>query len=290
MSCLCAVTASRRARASGRRIARSQSDSPVAACRSRGQSRIDQGTFMRANAVVSTRSLLCVTALTLALTILGAGDARADEDDPPTRAARLSYIQGSVSFQPAGTQDWVAPPVNRPLTTGDQLWADRDSRAELQLGGSALRVGATTSLVFLNLSDHVTQVQLSAGTLIVHVRRLDDQGTYEVDTPNLAFTVLRPGTYRVVVDPNEGTTTINLRRGQGEVTGGGTAYSLYEGEDEVFAGTDQLVETAQYTSPAPDAFDAWSDGRDGRWEHSVSAQYVSPDVVGYEDLDDQGTW
>ena len=245
---------------------------------------------MRANAVVSTRSLLCVTALTLALTILGAGDARADEDDPPTRAARLSYIQGSVSFQPAGTQDWVAPPVNRPLTTGDQLWVDRDSRAELQLGGSALRVGATTSLVFLNLSDHVTQVQLSAGTLIVHVRRLDDQGTYEVDTPNLAFTVLRPGTYRVVVDPNEGTTTINLRRGQGEVTGGGTAYSLYEGEDDVFAGTDQLVETAQYTSPAPDAFDAWSDGREGRWEHSVSAQYVSPDVVGYEDLDDQGTW
>ena len=116
------------------------------------------------------------------------------------------------------------------------------------------------------------------------------QGTFEVDTPNLAFTVLRPGTYSVVVDPNGGTTTINLRRGQGEVTGGGTAYSLYEGEDDVFTGTDQLVETAQYASPAPDAFDAWSDGRDGRWEHSVSAQYVSPDVVGYEDLDDQGTW
>jgi hypothetical protein len=246
--------------------------------------------FMRANAVVSTRSLLRVTILTLALAVLGAAAARADENDPPTRAARLSYIQGSVSFQPAGTQDWVAAPVNRPLTTGDQLWVDRDSRAELQLGGSALRVGATTSLGFLNLGDHVTQVQLSAGTLIVHVRRLDDQDTYEVDTPNLAFTVLRPGTYRVAVDPNGGTTTINLRRGQGEVTGGGTAYSLYEGEDDVFAGTDQLVETAQYASPAPNEFDTWSDGRDDRWEHSVSARYVSPDVVGYEDLDDQGTW
>lgn len=245
---------------------------------------------MRANAVVSTRSLLRVITLTLALAVLGAAAARADEDDPPTRAARLSYIQGSVSFQPAGTQDWVAAPVNRPLTTGDQLWVDRDSRAELQLGGSALRVGATTSLGFLNLSDHVTQVQLSAGTLIVHVRRLDDQDTYEVDTPNLAFTVLRPGTYRVAVDPNGGTTTINLRRGQGEVTGGGTAYSLYEGEDDVFAGTDQLVETAQYASRAPNEFDTWSDGRDDRWEHSVSARYVSPDVVGYEDLDDQGTW
>ena len=245
---------------------------------------------MRANAVVSNRSLLRVITLTVALAVLGTAPARADEDDPPTRAARLSYIQGSVSFQPAGTQDWVAAPVNRPLTTGDQLWADSDSRAELQLDGSALRVGAATSLGFLNLGDHVTQVQLSAGTLIVRVRRLDDQDTYEVDTPNLAFTVLRPGTYRLAVDPNAGTTTIDLRHGQGEVTGGGTAYSLYEGEDDTFAGTDQLVETAQYASPAPNEFDTWSDRRDDRWDHSVSARYVSPGVVGYEDLDDQGTW
>jgi hypothetical protein len=243
---------------------------------------------MSASAVASIRSLLCVAALTLA--VGGAAAARADEDDPPTRAARLSYIQGSVSFQPAGAQEWVAPPVNRPLTTGDQLWADRDSRAELQLDGSALRVGATTSLAFLDLSDHVTQVQLSAGTLIVHVRHLYDEETYEIDTPNLAFTVLRSGTYRIAVDSDGGTTTINVRRGQGEVTGGGTAYSLYEGEDYVFAGTDQLVETAQTPSPAPDPLGAWSDGRDNRWEHSASAQYVSPDVVGYQDLDDQGTW
>ena len=245
---------------------------------------------MSASAVASIRSLLCVAALTLALAVGGAAAARADEDDPPTRAARLSYIQGSVSFQPAGAQEWVAPPVNRPLTTGDQLWADRDSRAELQLDGSALRVGATTSLAFLDLSDHATQVQLSAGTLIVHVRHLYDEETYEIDTPNLAFTVLRSGTYRIAVDPDGGTTTINVRRGQGEVTGGGTAYSLYEGEDDVFAGTDQLVETAQTPIPAPDPLGAWSDGRDDRWEHSASAQYVSPDVVGYQDLDDQGTW
>jgi len=245
---------------------------------------------MSVSAVASIRSLLCVAALTLALAVGGAAAARADAEDPPTRAARLSYIQGSVSFQPGGAQEWVTPPVNRPLTTGDQLWADRDSRAELQLDGSALRVGATTSLAFLDLSDHVTQVQLSAGTLIVHVRHLYDQETYEIDTPNLAFTVLRSGTYRIAADPDGGTTTINVRRGQGEVTGGGTAYSLSEGEDDVFAGTDQLVETAQTPSPAPDPLGAWSDGRDNRWEHSASAQYVSPDVVGYQDLDDQGTW
>jgi hypothetical protein len=161
---------------------------------------------------------------------------------------------------------------------------------ELQLDGSVLRAGADTSLSFLNLGDRVTQIELSAGTLIVHVHRLRDQETYEIDTPNLAFTVLQPGTYRLTVDGTGGTTSIDVRRGQGEATGGGVAYSLYEGEQDAFAGTDQLVETQQGYDAGEDPFDAWSSQRDARWEHSVSARYVAPDVVGYEDLDDQGDW
>ncbi|MFZ0285740.1 MAG: hypothetical protein WAL32_10975 [Terriglobales bacterium] len=62
------------------------------------------------------------------------------QEDPPSRVARIGYLEGSVSFQPAGETDWVGAVPNRPLTTGDQLWSDQDSRAELQLGsaGSSL--------------------------------------------------------------------------------------------------------------------------------------------------------
>src|SRR5690242_18537654 len=38
----------------------------------------------------------------------------ADDDDPPGRVARLSYAHGAISFQPAGTDDWVSAVVNRP--------------------------------------------------------------------------------------------------------------------------------------------------------------------------------
>ena len=65
--------------------------------------------------------------------------------DPPLRAARLGYISGAVSFSPAGENDWVQATLNRPLTTGDRIWADADSRAEVQVGGAALRMGASTS-------------------------------------------------------------------------------------------------------------------------------------------------
>ncbi len=44
--------------------------------------------------------------------------------DPPSRVARLGEMTGAVSFSPAGENDWVQATINRPLTTGDRLWAD----------------------------------------------------------------------------------------------------------------------------------------------------------------------
>src|SRR5580692_10436305 len=95
--------------------------------------------------------------------------AMADDDDPPSRVARLAYAQGSVSFQPAGTDDWVTAGLNRPVTTGDRMWSDNDGRSELQLDGSLIRLSSNTGFSFLNLSDRVTQIQLSSGTLLVRV-------------------------------------------------------------------------------------------------------------------------
>src|SRR5258708_4899108 len=238
----------------------------------------------------------CKSALVLLLGLVAASAvilpaaSLADTDDPPSRVARLGYLEGSVSFQPGGTDDWVAAPLNRPMTTGDKIWSDRGSRAELQLDGSALRLSSNTAVSFLNLGDNVSQIQLSVGTLLVRVRRLDDNETYEIDTPNLAFSVLQPGVYRITVDESGTPTAINVRSGQGEVTGAGGAYSVYANEYDVFSGTDELVENSQPYAPEPDSFDAWSQGRDSRWDNSGSARYVSSDVVGYEDLDGQGAW
>src|SRR5687768_3758850 len=92
--------------------------------------------------------------------------------EPPSRAARLSDIRGTVSFSPAGQSDWVRAVTNRPLTTGDRLWVAANSRAELQIGGAAIRLGGATSVTLLNLDDRIAQVQLSQGTLKVKVRRI----------------------------------------------------------------------------------------------------------------------
>src|SRR5262245_22076223 len=87
------------------------------------------------------------------LLLLSCGLALAQESDPPDRGARLSYADGRVSLQAADAQEWTAATLNRPLTSGDKLWVDRESRAELQVGSATLHLDQSTALSLLNLDD-----------------------------------------------------------------------------------------------------------------------------------------
>lgn len=212
-----------------------------------------------------------------------------DQQDPPTRVAHLSYMDGSVSYEPSGDQNWVQADVNRPLTTGDDLWADQNSRAELHIGSTAFRMGDQTGISFLNLNDQAVQIQLAQGTLEINVRRLGPDDAYEIDTPNLAFSILRPGEYRLETDPNGDSTVISVYSGQGVATGGGQTFNVTPDQRDLFTGTNELSERAQ-GAPELDSFENWARSRDYREEHSISARYLSADEAGYEDLDDYGSW
>lgn len=209
--------------------------------------------------------------------------------DPPSRVARLAYTTGAVSMSPAGDSEWVQATVNRPLTTGDRLWVDDGARAELETGGALVRMHAGTSVSILNLDDRITQLQLTQGVLNVRVRRIAPNQVFEVDTPNLAFTLREPGAYRIEVDSEDDATTIFMRRGQGEAYGDEAAYVIDSRQAYRFTGTD-LREYEYVDTPRPDDFDRWSISRDRRYDESRSAGYVSQDVVGYQDLDDYGSW
>lgn len=243
---------------------------------------------MNAKPVVAVAAVLCLLAATAVFAGTASAQDQQDQQDPPDRVARLGYVDGSVSFEPAGEQDWVQADVDRPLTTGDSLWADQNSRGELHIGSTALRLGSQTGISFLNLNDQAVQVQLAQGALSIHVRRIDPGEVYEIDAPNLAFTISSPGDYRLDVDPNGNTTAVTDFSGQGAVTGGGQSWNVTPGQRAVFNGTDQLAYNVQ--GIANDSFDSWARSREMREEHLESAHYVSPDVTGYEDLDQNGSW
>src|SRR3984957_10523349 len=236
-----------------------------------------------------------VLGLALSTVILPTGAAAQDrdqqdqQDDPPSAGARIGYIEGSVSFQPAVEPDWVQAVANRPMTTGDKLWADKESRAELQLGSAVIRLSSNTGFSFLNLDDNTVQIQLTSGSVNVRVRRLDRDDVVEIDTPNLAFSVTQPGSYRVEASEDGTYSVVSIREGGGESTGNGQTYTLHAGQRGTFSGTDSL-NAEVIDIGGRDQFDNWAYYRDHRYDESRSARYLSHDVVGYEDLDDYGAW
>jgi hypothetical protein len=211
--------------------------------------------------------------------------------DPPNRVARVSYLSGNVSFQPAGDDDqWAQVSLNRPLATGDKVYTDKDSRIELQIGAADIRLDAGSTLDLLNLDDTIAQMELTEGVVNLRVRHLEQGQTYEVDTPTLAFVVTQPGNYRVDIDPQGQGTMVTVFDGGGDVYGEENAsYTVSIGHSYRFNDS-ALHDYETLDIPQPDDFDMWCQSRDAQYTRSVSSKYVPQDMIGYTDLDTYGSW
>ena len=216
--------------------------------------------------------------------------------DPPGRVARMNLADGPVSYAPAdarGQALWTPAVLNRPLTTGDRLWTGQRARSELHIGSTAVRMAEQTSLDFLALDDDTTQLRLAQGTLTLRVRNLFEGQRIEVNTPNLAFVITRPGDYRVDAVPatssSAGSTRVVVQAGAGTVYGdGGASLNLAGGQQANF--TDTQLTPAGLAPEVQDGFDAWAADRDRREDRSVSARYIPREVIGYQQLDSYGDW
>jgi len=226
--------------------------------------------------------------------LLSDGSQAPDPDpsqDPPSQVARISTLNGNVSYEPASVDNFAAAELNYPLTTGDRLYADASSNAEFQTGNLAVRMGALTDLTVTALSDTLTQLGLAQG--VVHLRsyQLDPNTTVELDTPNVAITVLQPGDVRVETDPTSDTTLITVFTGQVQLDGNGIQVLLKQGESVQLRGSQPV--SAQWMQVEPqDAFDAFSAERDAQYANASNAQGndVNPETIGADDLAQNGQW
>jgi hypothetical protein len=210
--------------------------------------------------------------------------------DPPAVVARLESFQGTVTFSPAGTDNWSWANLNRPLSDGDRLWIGAGSRAEAMAGPDALRLGANTGLRIAELRESATQLQLTRGEFEVRVRAPMQGRLFEVDTPNLAFQLRSAGDYRIDVDADRDLTTVTVRAGHGTVYGPqGEQVPVGANERMRFAGA-AATPVAESFEPPLDGFDAWVVGLNRREDASVAARYVGVDMTGYQDLDRYGAW
>src|SRR5262252_3768461 len=99
--------------------------------------------------------------LSIALLLPLAGTTLGATEDPSGRVARVSFVEGSVSQRSSDSDDWYRTTLNYPLTLGDHLWTDTNSRAELHIGSSAIRLAPQTALEFAALDDRRVRLRIT---------------------------------------------------------------------------------------------------------------------------------
>ncbi len=231
-------------------------------------------------------------------------------DTPIIRMARLSLIEGEVSYRRANQDDkaWYDASTNTPLGENDQVFTGPQGRAEIQLTGrNIVRLDFDTSFKISQFTTAITQIGLPLGNATFRIDSLDRRQFdivdakdssreeplyFEVNTPTVSVTLLKTGDYRINVQEN-GATEILVRSGEAEV------YSQELGTIVVKKGRRIVIEgdglgyhqTAKLQDK--DTFDRWNDRRDDELSYqsdSLSAQYVPQGIPGVYDLDRHGDW
>jgi hypothetical protein len=160
----------------------------------------------------------------------------------------------------------------------------------LDLGGAALRIDGQTDIGILNLNGQTGQFELTQGSLNITVRSVDQGSTYEIDTPTVALVIDQPGNFRVDVPRDGSSTTIAVSDGLAMVYGENNAQrDIYSGRRYQFNNS-SLNDVVVTDLTGSDAFDLWCNDRDTQEASDNSAQYVSDDMVGGDDLNGSGSW
>jgi hypothetical protein len=226
----------------------------------------------------------------LAAIPLLAGTLAFSQDDPPAEAGRISWISGTVSVQPVGTQDWGQAYPNLTIGPGDRIYTDSDGRAEIQVGQTYVRIGPNSDVSLVDDAQFAINFGVAQGSVRVHTFGLWPRQLLDVSTPNGNAEFGQNGDLRVDVYPTDGATVFTNLGQFADITGAGEfRQELDNGQSLQLSGTNPVY-PQWLQAAASDDLDAWSQQRDAQIAHAASFQYVSPDIPGAADLDAYGDW
>ena len=215
--------------------------------------------------------------------------ARAD-DDPPGRVGRVADVQGKVWMLEAGQGEWFELQRNRPFTTGDRIATDGNSKVELQIGSTTVRLDEGSDLDVTRLDDDRIDLTLHDGAAALRVREPEVVPEVQLVTPEGGFAPRSPGLFRV--DRGERGSFAGVVQGELQFESDDAQLTMRAGQRAEFW-LDPRDNLTHYTwSSLPnDEFGQWvarEDAADSRY--AVQQRPISPEMTGAEDLDRNGQW
>jgi len=210
----------------------------------------------------------------------------------PVRMARISMLDGGVSWRPDDNSPWQTATDNLPLDQGAEIAVADDGHVEIQFDdGSFLRLspGSSATLVTLysDAQGEFTEIHSDRGIATLHLT--NDHSIYQVDSVNAQVKVAGPATVRVGVGD---VTDVAVRAGQAQVEGAAGDVTLNSGNYLAVAPGDTAYNVQAL--PDEDSWDTWNDQRDADLANAAAAVpegALPPDIaLAAPDLSTYGTW
>ena len=238
------------------------------------------------NPVFSPRRWYGLLAL-LASALVFATSAQAD---PPGRIGRIALLSGTVDLYNPNTGEAFSAPLNQPLTSGDILTTDANSRSEIQIGSITVRLDAGSRLAFDRIDDEQVHLFLDSGQAIAKLSSSDAVNDFSLETRSGRFNARNTGIYRFDVDTGSSSGTAYY--GALHFEASDRAVDIAAGQRAQFWQDGQASGQTRYRllTAFSDDFTRWSAARDQRPVSTAYSRYVSPEMTGAEDLDAYGNW
>jgi hypothetical protein len=221
------------------------------------------------------------------LSFMGVAPALA-EQQPPARVGRVALVSGNLAFHMAGEAQWSATGVNYPVATGGSFWTDADSRAEIRIGPNTIGIASSTELDVLRLDDQATQISIPQGRIYLHLRRLDNGYTVEIDIPRGSIALTQPGYYDIDAGSGDQPARVFVFEGNARFAGNNADIEVKAGDAAVLGGLGRV--TATLERAVADAFIEWCRSQDYDEKRLAAPYHVSPNMTGYAELDSYGRW
>lgn len=206
--------------------------------------------------------------------------------DPPARVGRVNWTEGTVTLQqapdPEHPADAIESPRNWPVTSGDSLSTGENSRTEVAIGSTLLRLGENTQVEVARLDDDAMVLRLVEGSLALRVRNSETSGGMEVQAGSARMEPQGPGLFRV--DVRDGTLSATAWQSALRVQSPDNDMTVVSGQR-----SDLGADGGWYRMSAPeiDGFASWAMNQNEQYGEVAD---VSPEMTGADDLNEHGDW
>ena len=208
-------------------------------------------------------------------------------DDPPGRVGRLADMKGQVWLLEGGQGEWQTATRNRPVTTGDRLATDRDSRVEVQIGSTTVRLGESADLEVARLDDDRIELMLHDGAASMSLREPEVARELQLTTPEGRYQPRTPGLFRV--DRGQRGSFAASITGEIDFESRDSQLTVRTGQRAEFW-IDPADQRTHYSwaSMPNDEFEQWVRKDEQRDQRYAARRPVSPEMTGAEDLEGHG--